>query len=178
MKKLLSLLAVALFGVSLIGCSEGGGETPPPPPPPVVGHGWHLTQWEVGSETSDFPKDVYLICKKDEATPAPTQAGSETGTFTMYQDVNTSGYVKLTGTYTFDTATKQFNGKYSDNEAWAYVYTVSGVDSVLGGAGQTMTMTAVSDASYKLTFVYGEVPAGVIDSASPVRSAEAGIRIL
>ena len=176
MKRLISLLAVALFGVMLIGCGSDKEDTPPEPPtPPVVEkvYGWHMTKWEVGGDNTNFPKEVYLVFDEEM-------------NFEMYQDVSSNGFVKMTGTYTFDETSKKLTGKYSDNESWAYDYTVSGVDWLFGelneetgemsGVGQTMVMTATSDDTYKLTFVYGQVPEEVINSAM-VRSAE-GVRIL
>ena len=54
--------------------------------------------------------------------------------FEMYQDVSSNGFVKMTGTYTFDETSKKLTGKYSDGENWAYDYTVSGVDWLFGPA--------------------------------------------
>ena len=98
----------------------------------------------------------------------------------MYQDVSSNGFVKMTGTYTFDETSKKLTGKYSDGENWAYDYTVSGVDWLFGqlnqetgemsGVGETMVMTAADDSTYKLTFVYGIIPDEVINSVM-VRSA-------
>lgn len=47
MKRLISLLAVALFGVALVGCSDNEETTPPTPPDPkpVDVYGWHMTKW-------------------------------------------------------------------------------------------------------------------------------------
>lgn len=174
MKRLISLLAVALVGVALVGCSDNGDT--PPPTPPSVGDGacgWHMTKWEVGGDDTNFPKEVYIVFDEEM-------------NFEMYQDVSSNGFVKMTGTYTFDAASKKLTGKYSDNENWAYDYTVSGVDWLFGvyneetgetsGVGETMVMTAADDSSYKLTFVYGLVPDEVINSVM-ARSAE-GVRIL
>ena len=54
----------------------------------------------------------------------------------MYQDVSSNGFVKMTGTYTFDETSKKLTGKYSDGENWAYDYTVSGVDWLFGQFNQ------------------------------------------
>ena len=154
MKRLISLLAVALFGVALVGCSDNEETTPPTPPDPK-------------------PVDVYIVFDEEK-------------NFEMYQDVSSNGFVKMTGTYTFDETSKKLTGKYSDGENWAYDYTVSGVDWLFGqlnqetgemsGVGETMVMTAADDSTYKLTFVYGIIPDEVINSVM-VRSAE-GVRIL
>lgn len=174
MKRLISLLAVALFGVALVGCSDNE-DTPPTPPPPgeTDVYGWHMTKWEVGGDDTNFPKEVYIVFDEEK-------------NFEMYQDVSSNGFVKMTGTYTFDETSKKLTGKYSDGENWAYDYTVSGVDWLFGqfnqetgemsGVGETMVMTAADDSTYKLTFVYGIIPDEVINSVI-VRSAE-GVRIL
>ena len=175
MKRLISLLAVALFGVALGGGSDNEETTPPTPPDPkpVDVYGWHMTKWEVGGDDTNFPKEVYIVFDEEK-------------NFEMYQDVSSNGFVKMTGTYTFDETSKKLTGKYSDGENWAYDYTVSGVDWLFGqlnqetgemsGVGETMVMTAADDSTYKLTFVYGIIPDEVINSVM-VRSAE-GVRIL
>ena len=175
MKRLISLLAVALFGVALVGCSDNEETTPPTPPDPkpVDVYGWHMTKWEVGGDDTNFPKEVYIVFDEEK-------------NFEMYQDVSSNGFVKMTGTYTFDETSKKLTGKYSEGENWAYDYTVSGVDWLFGqfnqetgemsGVGETMVMTAADDSTYKLTFVYGIIPDEVINSVM-VRSAE-GVRIL
>ena len=157
MKRLISLLAVALFGVALVGCSDNEETTPPTPPDPkpVDVYGWHMTKWEVGGDDTNFPKEVYIVFDEEK-------------NFEMYQDVSSNGFVKMTGTYTFDETSKKLTGKYSDGENWAYDYTVSGVDWLFGqlnqetgemsGVGETMVMTAADDSTYKLTFVYGIIP--------------------
>ena len=63
MKRLISLLAVALFGVALVGCSDNEETTPPTPPDPkpVDVYGWHMTKWEVGGDDTNFPKEVYIV---------------------------------------------------------------------------------------------------------------------
>ena len=55
MKRLISLLAVALFGVALVGCSDNEETTPPTPPDPkpVDVYGWHMTKWEVGGDDTN-----------------------------------------------------------------------------------------------------------------------------
>lgn len=168
MKKLFGIFAIALFGAALVGCGSNentpGGEDPEP----VVGeNGWHMVKWEVGSEDANFPKDVYLIFE------------AESDGYTMYQDIDSHGFRKITGTYAFDAETKELSGKYSDGEAWAYSYSVAGADSMIGAEGQEMTLTATTDADYKLVFRYGVVPQAVIDSAlQDVRSQVSGVKIL
>lgn len=152
----------------MVGCGGSdnkGTEEILPPPVEKDASGWHMTKWEIGSEDANFPKEVYLVFAED-------------GTFSMYQDVASNGFEKLTGTYAFDEASKKLSGVYSDGEAWAYDYTVGGVDSVIGKEGQKMTLTATSDADYKLTFVYGEIPETVTGSVLGVRSGVSGMRIL
>lgn len=125
MKRLISLLAVALFGVALVGCSDNEETTPPTPPDPkpVDVYGWHMTKWEVGGDDTNFPKEVYIVFDEEK-------------NFEMYQDVSSNGFVKMTGTYTFDETSKKLTGKYSDGENWAYDYTVSGVDWLFGQLNQ------------------------------------------
>ena len=105
MKRLISLLAVALFGVALVGCSDNEETTPPTPPDPepVDVYGWHMTKWEVGGDDTNFPKEVYIVFDEEK-------------NFEMYQDVSSNGFVKMTGTYTFDETSKKLTGKYSDDE--------------------------------------------------------------
>ena len=104
MKKLISLLAMALCGVALVGCGgDEGGNEPPAPTPKEDVFGWHMTSWEIGGEDTDFPKEVYLVLTKDAEQ---TQESVEVGTFTMYQDVVSNGFEKITGTYTFNQATR------------------------------------------------------------------------
>lgn len=76
MKRLISLLAVALFGVALVGCSDNEETTPPTPPDPkpVDVYGWHMTKWEVGGDDTNFPKEVYIVFDEEK-------------NFEMYQDV-------------------------------------------------------------------------------------------
>lgn len=170
MKKLFGIFAIALFGAALVGCGGGNNEDEKPEPPVVEGEkGWHMVKWEIGSEDANFPKDVYLIFEE------------ESDGYTMYQDIDSHGFRKITGTYAFDAATKALSGKYSDNEEWAYSYSVAGTDSMIGTEGQEMTLTATTDADYKLVFRYGVVPQSVIDSAEQeieVRSQVAGVKIL
>lgn len=176
MKRLISLLAVALFGVALVGCSDNEETTPPTPPDPelVDVYGWHLTKWEVdGNVITDFPKEVYIVFDEEK-------------NFEMYQDISSNGFVKMTGTYTFDETSKKLTGKYSDAEWTHPAYIISGVDWLFGqfnqetgemsGVGETMVMTAEDDNTDKCTYVYGKVPNEVINSVM-VRSAE-GVRIL
>ena len=87
MKRLISLLAVALFGVALVGCSDNEETTPPTPPDPkpVDVYGWHMTKWEVGGDDTNFPKEVYIVFDEEK-------------NFEMYQDVSSNGFVKMTGT--------------------------------------------------------------------------------
>ena len=105
-------MAVALFGVALVGCSDNEETTPPTPPDPepVDVYGWHMTKWEVGGDDTNFPKEVYIVFDEEK-------------NFEMYQDVSSNGFVKMTGTYTFDETSKKLTGKYSDDENWAYDYT-------------------------------------------------------
>ena len=67
MKRLISLLAVALFGVALVGCSDNE-DTPPTPPPPgeTDVYGWHMTKWEVGGDDTNFPKEVYIVFDEEK----------------------------------------------------------------------------------------------------------------
>lgn len=126
-----------------------------------------MVKWEIGSEDANFPKEVYLIFNE------------ESGNYTMYQDIDSHGFRKITGTYAFDAATKVLSGKYSDNEEWAYSYSVAGADSMIGTKDQEMTLTATTDADYKLVFRYGVVPQEVINSAlEDVRSEVSGVKIL
>lgn len=82
-------MAVALFGVALVGCSDNEETTPPTPPDPkpVDVYGWHMTKWEVGGDDTNFPKEVYIVFDEEK-------------NFEMYQDVSSNGFVKMTGTYT------------------------------------------------------------------------------
>ena len=68
MKRLISLLAVALFGVALVGCSDNEETTPPTPPDPkpVDVYGWHMTKWEVGGDDTNFPKEVYIVFDEEK----------------------------------------------------------------------------------------------------------------
>lgn len=184
MKKLISLLAMALCGVALVGCGgDEGGNEPPAPTPKEDVFGWHMTSWEIGGEDTDFPKEVYLVLTKDAEQ---TQESVEVGTFTMYQDVVSNGFEKITGTYTFNQANQQLDGEYSDGEAWAYSYTVSGatqISSLESASEETMTLTATADPDYKMVYESLQIPATVIDNAlsreqASTQSVRAGIRIL
>ncbi|MDE7070245.1 MAG: lipocalin family protein [Alistipes sp.] len=167
MKKLFGIFAIALFGAALVGCGSKETSTEEEPKPIAGAAGWHLVKWEIGSEDANFPKDVYMIFEED------------TDGFTMYQDIDSHGFRKITGTYAFDQETKVLSGTYSDGEAWAYSYSVAGANSMIGTEGQEMTLTATTDADYKLVFRYGDVPKSVIESAlEDVRSAVAGVKIL
>ena len=101
MKRLISLLVVALFGVALVGCSDNEETTPPTPPDPepVDVYGWHMTKWEVGGDDTNFPKEVYIVFDEEK-------------NFEMYQDVSSNGFVKMTGTYTFDETSKKLTDVY------------------------------------------------------------------
>lgn len=166
MKKLISsLLAVALCGVALVGCGSDSDDVPPAPAPAEEVFGWHMTSWEVGEEDTEFPKEVYLVFTKDAEQ---SQGSTEVGTFDLYQDISSYGFVKMTGTYSFDSATQQLEGEYSDGVAWAYSYTVSGttqISSLESASEDTMTLTAVEDATFKTVYESLQIPATVIDNA-------------
>ncbi len=159
MKKIVSLLAFLFVGLMLAGC--------PPKETECEGsdcgdaadvYGWHMTQWEIGGATSEMPKDVYVKFNTD-------------GGFELYQDI-TGPFTKYTGTYSFDGTT--LSGTYSDGQAWAHSYTVSGVSKVTfesTDAAATMVMTATDDATNKSSFASGVIPAGVIDDATPYSTA-------
>lgn len=158
---------MALFGAALVGCGSDNNEDNPNPPTPTVEDvfGWHMTSWEIGEENTDFPKEIYLVFTKDAEQ---TQESVEVGTFTMYQDVTSNGFVKMTGTYSFDQAAQQLSGEYSDGEAWAYSYTVSGasqISSLESASEETMTLTATADPNYKMVYESLQIPATVIDNA-------------
>lgn len=175
---------MALCGVALVGCGgDEGGNEPPAPTPKEDVFGWHMTSWEIGGEDTDFPKEVYLVLTKDAEQ---TQESVEVGTFTMYQDVVSNGFEKITGTYTFNQANQQLDGEYSDGEAWAYSYTVSGatqISSLESASEETMTLTETADPDYKMVYESLQIPATVIDNAlsreqASTQSVRAGIRIL
>lgn len=84
--------------MALVGCSDNE-DTPPTPPPPgeTDVYGWHMTKWEVGGDDTNFPKEVYIVFDEEK-------------NFEMYQDVSSNGFVKMTGTYTFDETSKKLTG--------------------------------------------------------------------
>lgn len=148
MKKIMVIGALALMSVLVL----GGCKKKTPPPSEVHVYGWHMTAWQADGNTGDFPKGVYIEFKGD-------------GSFDLYQDLNTNGFEKLTGSYTLDSSFK-LTGTYADGSAWAYNYTVAGLSNpnltVAAGVAGTMTMTALEDAAYKTTWTAGEIPASVL----------------
>lgn len=119
MKKYICSLFAAAFVLLLSGCSK---DDTPVVDEGVVGE-WHLTSWTGTAPAEDF--DVYIEFRAD-------------GGFDLYQKVETSVFVKYSGSFTAENGS--ISGSYSDGEPWGtgYAYEVS-------ADGKTLTMTAGAD---------------------------------
>ncbi len=157
MKKLFYLFVAAFVACSLIACNDTENKKEPEPEvKPGDIPGWVMTNW-MGAEADGeaFPKAVYLTFEDEN--------------FTMYQDVYSYGFVKMTGTYTF--AGGEISGTYADGEAWAYTYKVEGAEPT--ATEGKMTWTAKENNAFVMSFQYGMIPAEVIKSADDANKLQA-----
>ena len=105
MKKVLSLLAVALlFAVACHNKQDG-------PKTPAIAGEWQLTSIEVKSvDYAGQTLDVYLSFAED-------------GSFELYQMIGQGRFYKYSGTWTITGST--LSGKYASGKDWASSYEVS-----------------------------------------------------
>ncbi len=142
MKKYIFSLFTAALLVFCAGCSKDDQVSIDSG---VVGE-WHLTTWN-NEAHADF--DVYMELLS-------------TGTFHIYQKVETSNYVKYSGDFRINGSL--FSGRYSDGEAWSTDYTVS-----LSNDGKTLTMTSNTNSAVVSVYTKTTIPTEV-RNVSEVRS--------
>ncbi|WP_418982176.1 Ig-like domain-containing protein [Alistipes sp.] len=84
---------------------------------------------------------------------------TKTGTFQMYQNVNTQGFAKFAGTYTVTEMSGQqvLEGTYSDGKSWGDSYTFAATDEALTLTGRKTGYVSV----YKRTPIPDYVKDGV-----------------
>lgn len=101
----------------------------------IVGE-WHLQTWNT-EKPSDF--DVYIAFGSD-------------GRFELYQQVETSGYVRYDGAYATHTST--LTGQYSDMIPWSCAYTY-----VVSDGGDTLMLTSQTDNAEVGLYLRTPIPA-------------------
>lgn len=114
---------------------------------------WHLTQWSVDSE---FAGDVYLEIKSDR-------------TFSLYQNLVSHGYEKLTGTFTLG-GSGTISGKYDDGKDWGTIYRISDFSA--------SSMTWVSASGNDTSVFTREAIPGDITRLSRAAAGDSGFRFL
>lgn len=162
MKKLFSIIAVALMALTLNSCGGGDEDPTPTPQPPQPGeevpvtlenvaHPWVLTSWEAdGAEGLTDNTAIYLELLSNKS-------------FKLYQkNVNAAGVVLFEGTFTLDAEAKTITGKYSDGENWSATYSISSLKT------DEMKWTTGSEVS---TYdILTEIPSEIVSAAKPASS--------
>lgn len=154
MKKYIYSLFAAVLLVLTSGCSkddEGSRSINSG----VVGE-WHLTMWN-NEMPSDF--DVYIEFMSD-------------GTFNSYEKVETSFYVKYSGSFSVDGS--RLSGRYNDGAPWRTTY-----DIELSSDSNTLTMNSNANSAVVTAYTRTTIPTSVKD-VHEVRSGlhEKSLRIL
>lgn len=109
---------------------------------------WHCTVTDSG-----VAQDVYLALTAD-------------GQFEMYQQTGDGPYWYSAGKYTLDVENMVLSGVYSDKYPWKYSYEIS-------VSGSSLTMTAVENPAYAVTYSKEAIPSEVRSMSLPLTKAEA-----
>ncbi len=148
MKKYIYCIVAAVSAFFLAGCNK---DNPASVDRGIVGE-WHLTSWNGTDPAGDF--DVYVSFGAD-------------GAFDLYQRVETSVYVRYSGSFSAENGT--VSGTYSDGEPWSAGYAYE-----IGADGNTLTLTSGDDVSiYTRTPVPEDVKTA---SGASVKSASGGMK--
>lgn len=108
---------------------------------------WHYTATENG-----VAEDIWV-------------SFDQSGTFEMYQKIGEGPYWQSQGEFTLDADAMTLSGVYSDRTPWKYTYKVS-----VGGS--SLTMTAVGQEGYSVTYARETIPAQVRQMSLPLTKSE------